>query len=144
VGRCIGRAVPRRRRALHPLLLLGRGQVFGNPVGLESFRLLHDGLLGWWLISFAIVGAAASFVVRFRRSAGHRRQQLKWFSLAAALIATGYLVLLGTWLSGSRYGLGGVVLTLSLMTVPVASGIAILRYRLYDIDLIINHSSTVH
>jgi hypothetical protein len=118
------------------------GRVFANPVGLESFRRgpLRDGLIGWWLLSFAIVGAAASFVVRFRKSTGHRRQQLKWFALAAALVAVGYLVLIGTWLSGSRFGIGGVALVLSLMTVPVASGIAILRYRLYDIDLIINRT----
>jgi hypothetical protein len=79
-------------------------------------------------------------VVRFRGSTGHRRQQLKWFALAAALVAVGYLILIGTWLSGSRFGVGGVALVLSLMTVPVASGIAILRCRLYDIDLIINRT----
>jgi hypothetical protein len=126
-------------------------RAFNNPVGIEGLRgtILEDGDLGWILLPVTIVAAAWSFVVRFRASAGHRRQQLKWFSLAAGLAAAGFLTLVtayaGTWViegpwESTLVAAALVVLVLCLTAVPVASGIAILRYRLYDIDIIINRT----
>jgi hypothetical protein len=73
-------------------------------------------------------------VVRFRRSRGIERQQLKWFSYAAALAP---LPSLAYELAPSIFGL---LRTLILPLVPISVGIAILRYRLYEIDRIINRT----
>jgi hypothetical protein len=96
----------------------------------------------------AIVISALSLVVRYRRAGGVERQQLKWFALAAVLIAT-YIVgqllseIVGgllnlDWLrSAALWNLLDRATTSALY---VAVGIAVLRYRLYDIDLIINRA----
>jgi hypothetical protein len=65
------------------------------------------------------------------------RQQLKWFSYAAALMAVSFL-LWGFLLPAG--GVTDVVFGLTIALVPVAAGIAILRYRLYDIDRLINRT----
>lgn len=127
--------------------------VFSNPVGIEGLRgtILQDGNLGWVLLPVTIVAAAASFVVRFRASAGHRRQQLKWFSLAAGLAAASFLTQMAAW-GAVELSAGNdpwettltatalVMVVICLTAIPVASGVAILRYRLYDIDIIINRA----
>ncbi|MDQ3662784.1 MAG: hypothetical protein M3454_17375 [Actinomycetota bacterium] len=128
-------------------------RVFFNPAGIEGLRgtILQDGNLGWVLLPVTIVAAAFSFVVRFRASAGQLRQQLKWFSLAAGLAAAGFLTQLATWgataladgnnpWESAVVAAGLVVEVLCLTAIPVASGIAILRYHLYDIDIIINRT----
>jgi hypothetical protein len=92
---------------------------------------------------FATAGLAAlSVLVRFWRAQGIERQQIKWLFYAAAAMAAGSLVFLAT---GSTPEIGaplpGMLLSLlGLAGVPVAIGMAILRYRLYDIDVLINRS----
>jgi hypothetical protein len=76
-------------------------------------------------------------VLRFRRSRGVERQQLKWFTFAVALVilcqlATDYLF--------PNSHLGTVFFGLAVAFVPLAAGMAILRYRLYDIDRLINRT----
>ena len=87
-----------------------------------------------------IVLAAFSLVARYRRASGVERQQLKWFALATVLGAS-YVV--GTLLQFERV-LGGTLWQLADATtnmgIYVAVGIAILRYRLYDIDVLINRT----
>jgi hypothetical protein len=82
-----------------------------------------------------------SLVLRFRRSRGVQRQQLKWFTFAV-LVAAGSLVFFGP--TGLDEQLSGPLLLIcilvSLWTLPAAIGIAILRYRLYDIDRLINRT----
>ena len=81
--------------------------------------------------------AALSVVVRFRRSRGVERQQLKWFTYAAALM---FVFLLLSDILFPDSGLVAVLYGLVIALVPVAAGIAILRYRLYDIDRLINRT----
>jgi len=79
-------------------------------------------------------GAIAALVVRFRRAQGIERQQLKWFTYAAALAPLSplaYEYARPVW---------PVLLALTLPLVPISIGIAILRYRLYEIDRIINRT----
>jgi hypothetical protein len=87
--------------------------------------------------------AAASLLVRLRRSKGVERQQVKWFTYAVAVLATSatlaYVVSdsMGVvWLEW----VSSVLVIASVVGLPVAVGIAILRYHLYDIDLIINRT----
>jgi hypothetical protein len=83
-----------------------------------------------------LLSAGASVVVRFRRSQGVERQQLKWFAYAICVIVVSFVVsinqALGSW--------GDLLNNLCLMGLPVSMGIAILRYRLYEIDLIIRRT----
>ena len=75
-----------------------------------------------------------SLVVRFRRSRGDERLQLKWFTYAAALLP---LVFVGDVLPGTA---GNLLFAAVVAFLPVAVGVAILRYRLYEIDRLINRT----
>ena len=92
----------------------------------------------------AFVGSAASIVVRFRRADQQSRQQIKWVAFGGALEVIVTLVL---WtLSAVRpaaFGAAAIAVGgVSGLAVPVANGVAILRYRLYDIDRLINRTVT--
>jgi hypothetical protein len=81
-----------------------------------------------------IAGAIAALVVRFRRSRGIERQQLKWFTYAAALTPLPFLAY------EFAPGIAGLLRTLILPLVPISVGVAILRYRLYEIDRLLNRT----
>ena len=128
-----------------------------NPVGLGG--PIGDALpvvarAGDVLAALAFVLAAASLVVRFRRSRGVERQQLKWFAYVGLLVAMGLTLAMaqvlfdaqpgddveGGWLEvvgavGWFLALGSIVIG-----IPIAAGMAILRHRLYDIDVVINRT----
>jgi hypothetical protein len=104
-------------------------------VGYPRAKPLLDviGVAGLCLLP-AVGGAIASLVVRFRRSRGIERQQLKWFTYAAALAPLPFLVY---EVVPEAFEL---LLAVTLPLVPISVGIAILRYRLYEIDRIINRT----
>ena len=99
--------------------------------GLPGF-VLPIFILAAFGFPLTLVLSAASVVVRFRRSSGDERQQLKWFVAAATLVAASITV--GFF---SQAIAASAVVTLSLTFLDVAIAIAVLKYRLYDIDLII-------
>jgi two-component system, NarL family, sensor kinase len=86
----------------------------------------------------AVVASAAAVIVRFRRSRGAERQQLKWIAYAAALIAIAFPVAFALW--DVLDEVAPLLQAVALMALPVCVGIAILRYRLYDIDFVVNRS----
>jgi hypothetical protein len=102
----------------------------GNLAVVED--LLVFGVLTGLLLA-GIVGAVAS-VVRFRRSQGIERQQMKWFLYAAALLP---LFPVSEPLSAV---VENTVLTVVLIALPTSVCIAVLRYRLYGIDVVINRT----
>ena len=87
------------------------------------------------LLVVAMAGSAAALVVRFHRSAQLERQQLKLFSIAAVLAVV--VLPLGPFL-WERYPLARTVVAVALLAQPVALCVAMLRYRLYDIDRVIS------
>jgi len=93
-----------------------------------------------WLLGLAAILAMAlvSVVLRFRRSRGEERLQLKWFTYAVALVIPS--ILLGQFLNG---GAIVVVTQLALIFVWIAIAIAILRYHLYDVDIVIRKTVMV-
>jgi len=119
-----------------------RGQTFDyridNPIGIEGLGYVEDlqafAVLGGGALAIGTVGAVSSVVVRFRRSRGTERQQLKWFLYAAApIVAFPAIESLPQIVSGLLFGW-------VLLGLPTAIGIAVLRYRLYEIDLVINRT----
>jgi hypothetical protein len=110
--------------------------------GLEHApRLVHVLVLaGGPLMLGCGLASVVALVVRFRRSRGVERQQLKWFTFAGAVTVAGLVLILFP----SQYGWIGpvspLVMVPILVSMPVAAGIAILRYRLYDIDRLINRT----
>jgi hypothetical protein len=127
--------------ALQPTLTLqNEDYTVRNPVGLAGVPDPEEGALGAVLFGLLLVCAAAavvSVVLRFRRSRGVERQQLKWFTYAAALMVVSFL-LTGFLLPAGE--VSDVLFGLTIALVPVAAGIAILRDRLYDIDRLINRT----
>ncbi|HTG46363.1 MAG TPA: ATP-binding protein [Actinomycetota bacterium] len=112
-----------------------------NPVG---FRGMYDlGSLGTILFIALLVTAFASLVVRLRRSTGEEREQMKWVAYAAAIVVaafTGYLLSYAVAGGSNAGAVGNVMESLVLLgaaTIPIAIGIGILKYRLYDIDVVI-------
>jgi hypothetical protein len=119
---------------------LGEFPAVDNPAGVTWLPEIPSDPFVFALL----VAAAAGLAVRFRRSRGVERQQLKWFVYAAAMMA-GFLVLssLATALIGAADEdsiLAGFLFAACISGVPIAAGIAILRHRLYDIDVVINRT----
>jgi hypothetical protein len=89
-----------------------------------------------------LVAAAASLVGRFRHARGVERLQLRWVALAAVLVGLGAVgVLFSLAVGGSAAGiLFGLAVGCCLVVPPVATGAAVLRYRLYDLDRIVSRT----
>jgi hypothetical protein len=124
--------------ALRANLDAGGDHVVRNPIGLAAVENPEKTTVGAGLfILLSVLGVVGfvSLVIRFRRSRGEERQQLKWFTYAVALLVP--VTVLGDFLPDKA---GSFVFAVPIVFVPVAAGIAILRHRLYDIDRLINRS----
>jgi hypothetical protein len=113
----------------NPLGIQGASDVLGLSFGV--------GLIILWI---CVPASAASIVLRLHRSEGPERQQLKWFVYSAAIGALA--VVAGTLVRGvASADLAGTVLQFVILPLlPVVIAVAILRYRLYDIDIVINRT----
>jgi hypothetical protein len=113
----------------------GAGQVF------TAMEVVGEVVLG-----LSALLAGVSLVVRYERAGSTERQQLKWFAFAAGLIGSccaflGVTISLpATWAESVSAVAWSVLLAVMVVAVPPAIGVAILRHRLYDIDLVINRS----
>jgi hypothetical protein len=88
-----------------------------------------------FVVLVALVVAAVSLLARFRRATGLERQQLRWLTFAAALASVAMLVALGTLgTTATNWNLVNLSLGVCAALLPLATGAAILRYRLYDLD----------
>jgi hypothetical protein len=112
-----------------------------NPLGIEGVPNLFGAVEV--LVFLLALAASVSLVVRLRSARGVERQQIKWFSYAAAVAAVGAFVyyvasnaLNVWWLHWQEVGF--LTMMIGVVGLAVALGVAIMRYRLHDIDLIIN------
>jgi hypothetical protein len=111
-----------------------------NPLGIEALRPVFDLLdtLVFALFFTLLFTSAVSLVVRYRRSGPTERQQIKWLALAALAIPVWFLT--NAPIEAAAPTLFLLIDSLVFAMIPVAAGIAILKYRLYDIDVIINRT----
>ena len=114
-----------------------------NPFGVEVVSGLSSGPVGVLTVPLAVFAALTPFAalfVRYRRAQGEEgRQQIKWVAYAVVLL-TSAITAVSIWppLEGSFAGL--VLFLVGFLSIPTAVGIAILRHRLFDIDLVINRT----
>jgi hypothetical protein len=111
-----------------------------NPVGIAGAGSVLDivGRVAGACALLALLLATASLALRLRRSRGTERLQIKWVAFAAALFALACV--LGFTVFGQNDILFGLVVVGAFAAIPLAAGVAILRYRLYDIDLVIRRT----
>jgi hypothetical protein len=126
-------------------------QTLDNPLALRAFGgALRAALWVALAISvLAVLVAAGSLVVRFRRAHGVERQQLRWVALAAAVVAPAALVLVAAAAATTLLAAASTTtlwrvfnwaLVVCVTILPLAIGAAILRYRLYDLDRIVSRT----
>ncbi len=114
-----------------------------NPFGVDGLAFFGPGgSTALSLYGVALFVAASSIVLRYRRSSGTQRQQLKWLVTSGVVIALtlSFSFVAQSALSideGSAYLWLSLVVIVAFLSLPVATGIAVLQYRLYDIDLVI-------
>ena len=113
-----------------------------NPLGIEGAPNLTTAVE---VVVFTLtLASAASLLLRLRQARGVERQQIMWFAYAASVLAVGAFVgwvvsdVVGAW--WLRWDVGFAATMIGLAGLPTAVGIAILKYRLHDIDLIINRT----
>jgi signal transduction histidine kinase len=117
-----------------------------NPLAIDAIGSFVGVLLaGLLIIPIGMLGSAVALVQRYRRSVGVEREQMKWLAYAAAIVAVTYAgVMVASLMKGSNASdptwlsvwQGLSLATFSL--IPIAIGFAVLKYRLYDIDVVIN------
>jgi hypothetical protein len=124
--------------------LLGILGPIQNPLGIEGFSNIYYKAVLFTMASLLTLAAALAVFIRLRRAIGVERQQIKWFAYAAvATVSAGILAymiprVIDTPLWFERVGFA---LNIAFIpAIPIAIGIAILRYRLYDIDILINRT----
>ena len=117
-----------------------------NPLGLEGAQTLLGPLAAvCGALERGILGfiAVASLFLRLRRAGAEEREQIKWLAYAASVVVIGAIL---TYVVPEATGtlwvghVGLALLSLGFVGVPIAIGIAILKYRLYDINLLINRT----
>jgi hypothetical protein len=123
-----------------------------NPFGIEGADWLTVGAYALLpLLPLCMLASALSLVLRYRRSGGEERQQIKWIAFAASVVVVLYAIaMIASFVFPEEsWTTAGTVWWLNLLTyavlssfalVPIAVGIAVLKYRLYEIDIIINRA----
>jgi signal transduction histidine kinase len=114
-----------------------------NPLGIKDADTVLNivATIGFGLTLFTVLASVASLVLRFQRAQGIERQQMKWLAFAGFSVGAAFIVGPILWsipeLSGAVWS---ALFLFGVSTIPISVGIAILKYRLYDIDIIINRT----
>lgn len=114
-----------------------------NPMGIGSANDLFDQLGGNipLLLYPTIIACIVTVFLRFRRARGVERQQLKWFAYGMTLSILMLIVIVIVMFSNVNSGpLATISFYLAVVCIPISAGIAMLRYRLYDIDVLISRT----
>src|SRR5215212_5464913 len=123
-----------------------------NPFGVEGVPWVGDaGTAVLLILPLCMLASATSLVTRYRRSRGEVRQQIKWIAFAASVVVIVYLLAVVasfvvpsvTWFAAASplwLNILEYAALVSLTAVPIAVGFAVSKYRLYDIDVVINRT----
>jgi hypothetical protein len=123
-----------------PMSLGGTGLVtpFGTPFAVDVLNMISIvGTVAW---AAATLAAAASLVIRFRRASGIERLQLKWVALGFGSAAVAIVLASAIYAYPGLEAVSGAVGSLGILLIPISAAVAILRYRLYDIDVVIERT----
>lgn len=108
-----------------------------NPLALDSTAAHIASAIGFTVIVGAVVASLVSFALRYRRSLGEERQQLRWIGgslgIGASLGGLGAV----TW---GFFPYAYVLYAIALLMLPIGTAVAVLKYRLYEIDLVVNRA----
>ena len=115
---------------------VGLSPTTSDQTGFALVMGILNGPVSGIIMLALIVSAVISLVIRYRRADSERRHQLKWFVAAIALAAVGVI----PQFAGSQEWYSGLGLVIGLTVVPLSIGVAVLKYRLYDIDVVINRT----
>jgi hypothetical protein len=113
-----------------------------NPLGMEGFSGVYD-VVRSIMFPLLFLAVASSLFARLHRAVGVERQQLKWLAYAAATLPVGIILIIipGAIDTPPWFEWAGVAFFVAAGAgIPISMGIAILRYRLYDIDVVINRT----
>ncbi len=114
---------------------------FRNPIGFVPNQVLDTVFSGPWSIALVtlVLLSVASLFVRYRHEGSEVRLQMKWLLFGCLIFGLFYSILAvnSDNMNASAPGWSNLLLVLTILTIPVSIAIAILRYRLYDIDVII-------
>jgi hypothetical protein len=126
----------------------GAPEPIPNPIGIEGAGATLQTVEEIAIVVFVLLGAlpaAASLILRYRRSTGERRQQIKWLAWAAGVLVLCVFFIPDALIAAfgdtdAVSAAGSVLETVPVVALPVATGVAILRHRLYDVDLVIRRT----
>jgi signal transduction histidine kinase len=127
-------------------ILEDMGHVEINPFGIPGSDGVMDTLttVAAPLLLIGILGSITSVIVRFRNAAGIERAQLKWLAFAGVIVIVGNILAWIPWAvwpdNPLSMEVGIIVQAITITNIVAAAGIAILRYRLWDIDIVINRT----
>ena len=120
-----------------PTFDLGSNEPIENPLAFDTTAWHVAATLGYALVAGAVVASLASFVLRFRPSVGEERQQLRWIGGGLGLAVCLGTVGAFTW---GVFPHAYVLHAIALLALPVGTAVAILKYRLYELDLVVNRA----
>jgi hypothetical protein len=112
-----------------------------NPLGIEALGPFFENISAFFVVLWLSLGvvAAVSLIVRFRQAQGEERQQIKWVLYGVVLLIASTLAN-QVFLTRYGYDLGPVILLIAFQGLWVAFAVAVFKYRLYDIDVLINRT----
>jgi signal transduction histidine kinase len=120
-----------------PTFDLGTAVPIENPLALDTPAVIVAGIVGAILVVVGLVASLVAFVLRFRSSNGDDRQQLRWVGISLGLAVPLFVV--GALLWGVVPG-AEVLPALAFLALPAGIAVAVLKYRLYEIDLVVNRA----
>ena len=116
---------------------LGSSRPIDNPLALDTTVAHIATAIGFAIVAIAVVASLVSFVVRYRRSVGEERQQLRWIGGSLGVSICLGVVGAVTW---GVFPYAFILYMVALLVLPIGTAVAILKYRLYEIDLVVNRA----
>ena len=109
-----------------------------NPYGVDSPVVWVLGIAGSIVAAGSMVASAVSLIVRLRRVGSEQRQQIKWLAYGGVVVVS--TIFVGVLIIPWSVPVSILIMSVAMLGLPIFTGIGILRYRLYDIDLLINRT----